>query len=156
MSRLEDAAERSFRPDVTVATVIPRDGRLLMVEERVRGVLVLNQPAGHLEPNETLVDAAVRETLEETGWTVALSHLVGVYRWTASDGSAFLRFAFAGEPIAHDPTRTLDEGIERALWMTPAELQHAHDRMRSPLVLAVVDDWLAGARLPLSAIRDAR
>jgi 8-oxo-dGTP pyrophosphatase MutT (NUDIX family) len=154
MSRPEDATERVFRPDVTVATVIPRDGRLLVVEERVRGALVLNQPAGHLEPDESLLDAAVRETLEETGWHVRLSHLIGIYRWTAPDGSAFLRVGFAGQALEHDPTRELDDGIERALWMTPAELDSAHDRARSPLVLALVHDWLAGARLPLSAVRE--
>jgi 8-oxo-dGTP pyrophosphatase MutT (NUDIX family) len=147
--------ERVFRPDVTVATLVPSDGRLLVVEERVRGALVLNQPAGHLEPDESLVDAAVRETLEETGWDIAISHLVGVYRWTAPDGSAFLRFAFAGTPLRHHPERALDAGIERALWMSPGELRAAEDRMRSPLVLAVVEDWLAGARWPLATIRDA-
>jgi 8-oxo-dGTP pyrophosphatase MutT (NUDIX family) len=149
-----DEQERSFRPDVTVAVVVPREGRLLMVEERVRGALVLNQPAGHLEAGETLVEAAARETLEETGWQVAITHLVGVYRWTATDGSAFLRLAFAAEPRSHDPGRRLDEGIERALWMTPGEVRAAQARLRSPLVLAVIDDWLGGARLPLGAVRD--
>ena len=143
-----------FRPDVTVATVVPRDGRLLLVEERVRGELVLNQPAGHLEPGESLIAAAARETLEETGWEVAVTHFIGVYRWCAPDGSAFLRFAFAAEPIRHQPERLLDQGIERALWMSPGELRAANGRARSPLVLAVVDDWLAGARLPLAAMRD--
>ena len=156
---------------MTVATVVPRDGRLLLVEERVRGELVLNQPAGHLEPGESLVSAAARETLEETGWEVSISHLIGVYRWCADDaaqgrasaaggrmpgaaGTAFLRFAFAGEPLRHHPERPLDRGIERALWLTPTELRAANGRARSPLVLAVVDDWLAGARLPLAALRD--
>jgi 8-oxo-dGTP pyrophosphatase MutT (NUDIX family) len=143
-----------FRPDVTVATIVPRDGRLLMVEERARGELVLNQPAGHLEPGESLIEAAVRETLEETGWAVSISHLIGVYSWCAEDGSAFLRFAFAGEALHHHPERALDRGIERALWLTPTELRAANGRLRSPLVLAVVDDWLAGTRLPLSALRD--
>lgn len=154
MIRLEDPSARQFRPDVTVATVIPRDGRVLLVEERVRGALVLNQPAGHLEPEESLLDAARRETLEETGWDVRLTHLVGIYRWTAPDGTAFLRVAFGAEPLTHDTRRPLDAGIERALWMSPAELRAAQARLRSPLVLAVVEDWLAGARLPLSAVRE--
>ena len=139
---------------MTVATVVPRDGRLLLVEERVRGELVLNQPAGHLEPGETLIAAAARETLEETGWDVTISHLIGVYRWSADDGTAFLRFAFAGKPQRHHPDRPLDRGIERALWLTPTELRAENGRARSPLVLAVVDDWLAGVRLPLAALRD--
>ena len=115
---------------------------------------MLNQPAGHLEPGESLVAAAARETLEETGWEVNITHLVGVYRWCADDGTAFLRFAFGGEPLRHHAERALDRGIERALWLTPTELRAANGRTRSPLVLAVVEDWLAGARLPISALRD--
>jgi 8-oxo-dGTP pyrophosphatase MutT (NUDIX family) len=143
-----------FRPDVTVAVVVPRDGKLLLVEEFVRGDLVLNQPAGHLEPDESLADAAIRETLEESGWDVSLTHFIGTYRWTAPDGSAFVRFAFAADPVRHHPGRTLDTGIERTLWLSPAELRAASGRLRSPLVLAAVEDWLAGARLPLDAIRE--
>lgn len=142
-----------FRPDVTVATVVPRDGRLLFVEERVRGALVLNQPAGHLDAGESLVEAALRETREETGWEVRLSHFIGLYRWDAPDGSAFIRVAFAAEPLRHDATVPLDHGIERVLWLTPGELRAATPRLRSPLVAGVVDDWLGGARLPLSAVR---
>lgn len=142
-----------FRPDVTVATVVPRDGRLLFVEERVRGELVLNQPAGHLEAGESLYEAALRETLEETGWAVRLTHFIGLYRWDADDGNAFIRVAFAAEPLRHDPARPLDHGIERALWLTPAELRAAAPRLRSPLVAAVAEDFLGGARWPLAAVR---
>jgi len=141
-----------WRPDVTVATIIPRDGRFLVVEERIRGELVVNQPDGHLEPDESLADAARRETLEETGWTVELTDLIGVYQWTRpEDGWQVLRVTFAGSPIAHDPTRVLDAGIERALWLSSAEIAAA--RTRSPLVLRNVDDWLGGRRLPLDAIQ---
>jgi 8-oxo-dGTP pyrophosphatase MutT (NUDIX family) len=143
-----------FRPDLTVAVVVPRDGRLLMVEERVRGALVLNQPAGHLEPGESLVRAAARETLEESGWEVGIRSLIGTYRWKAPDGVEFLRFAFEAEPLRHHPDRRLDEGIVRALWMSPTELREATVRLRSPLVMAVVEDWLAGSRLPLSSLRE--
>jgi 8-oxo-dGTP pyrophosphatase MutT (NUDIX family) len=143
-----------FRPDLTVAVVVPRDGRLLMVEERVRGALVLNQPAGHLEPGESLVRAAARETLEESGWEVGIRSLIGTYRWKAPDGVEFLRFAFEAEPLRHHPDRSLDEGIVRALWMSPTELREATVRLRSPLVMAVVEDWLAGSRLPLSSLRE--
>jgi len=143
-----------WTPHVTVATVVVRDGRLLLVEERIDGRDVLNQPAGHLEAGENLAAAAVRETLEETGWTVRLSTFIGVYQWTAPDGTAFLRFAFAAEPVEHDPARPLDAGILRALWMTPAELQASAARLRSPLVWEVVADYLGGQRHPLSLLKE--
>jgi 8-oxo-dGTP pyrophosphatase MutT (NUDIX family) len=144
---------RFWQPDVTVATVVVRDGRLLLVEERVNGALVLNQPAGHLEPDESLVEAALRETREETGWDVALTAFVGAYQWKAETGRHYLRFAFAAEPVRHDPARPLDTGIERTLWMTPAELQEASARHRSPLVWRAVADHLAGRRHPLSMVQ---
>ena len=144
-----------WTPHVTVATVVVRDGRLLLVEERIDGRDVLNQPAGHLEPGESLAAAALRETLEETGWTVRLTAFIGVYQWTAADGTAFLRFAYAAEPVGHDPARALDEGILRALWLSPAELQAEHARLRSPLVWEVVADYLGGQRHRLSIVREA-
>lgn len=149
---------RFWQPDVTVAAVVVNGGRLLCVEERVGGRLVINQPAGHLEPDETLVDAAVRETLEETGWQVRLTAFVGAYQWKApvqpdgSGGRHYLRFAFAAEPLDHDPGRELDKGIERALWLTPAELREASRRHRSPLVWQSVADFLAGRRYPLEML----
>ncbi|MDH5822731.1 NUDIX hydrolase [Luteimonas sp. RD2P54] len=150
---------RFWQPDVTVATVVVRDGRLLCVEERVGGELVLNQPAGHLEPDESLADAALRETREETGWEVRLTCFVGAYQWrapAAADGSGgrhFLRFAFAAEPVSHDPGRELDAGIVRTLWMSPDELQRAQPRHRSPLVWRAVADFLAGHRHPLALLQ---
>lgn len=142
-----------WRPHVTVATVVPReDGRFLIVEEEVRGAVVLNQPAGHLDPDETLADAAVRETFEETGWHVALDGLLGVQQWRAPDGRAFVRFAFAARALRHDPAHPLDDGILRALWMSRDELAAVADRLRSPMVLAGIDDWLAGRRLPVDAL----
>ena len=150
---------RFWQPDVTVATVVVRDGRLLVVEEQVNGRLVLNQPAGHLEPDESLVDAALRETREETGWDVRLTAFIGAYQWKApprpgeSDGRHYLRFAFAAEPERHDPARELDTGIVRALWLTPSELLDARDRHRSPLVWRVVADALGGRRQPLSVLQ---
>ncbi|KGK58058.1 8-oxo-dGTP pyrophosphatase MutT (NUDIX family) [Xanthomonas arboricola] len=142
-----------WHPDVTVATVVVRDGRLLQVEETIGGRLLLNQPAGHLEPNESLQDAAVRETLEETGWDVRLTHFIGTYQWEAPNGQCFLRFAFAAEPVTHHPERSLDTGVVRALWMTPDELRDATERLRSPLVWEVVADYLAGQRHPLALVR---
>ena len=144
---------RFWQPDVTVATLVVADGRLLCVEERANGRLVLNQPAGHLEPDESLLDAALRETLEETGWEVRLTAFVGAYQWRAAEtGRHYLRFAFAAEPVAHDPARPLDEGIVRALWMAPSELRAAADRHRSPLVWQAVADYLAGSRHPLALV----
>lgn len=135
-----------------------RDGRLLVVEETVAGRLVINQPAGHLEPDETLVDAAVRETLEETGWTVRPTAFIGAYQWKSprgADGNGgrhYLRMAFAADALAHDPQQPLDRGIARALWLTPAELEAERPRHRSPLVWQAAEDFLAGRRFPLSAL----
>ncbi len=150
---------RFWQPDVTVATVVVRDGRVLCVEERVDGRLVLNQPAGHLEPDESLVEAAMRETREETGWDVRPTAFIGAYQWKAplrpdgSGGRHYLRFAFAAEPERHDPERRLDEGIVRAVWMTPEELSDARERHRSPLVWQAVADHLSGRRSPLSLLQ---
>lgn len=145
---------RFWQPDVTVATVVVADGRLLCVEERVGGQLVLNQPAGHLEPDESLLEAALRETREETGWDVRLTAFLGAYQWKAPEtGRHYLRFAFAAEPERHDPMRTLDDGIVQALWLTPDELLAARERHRSPLVWQVVSDHLAGHRSPLTVLQ---
>ena len=145
---------RFWQPDVTVATVVVRDGRLLCVEERSNGQLVINQPAGHLEPDESLVDAAVRETREETGWNVRITHLVGAYQWKAPETRRhYLRFAFAAEAVDQIPGHALDEGIVRALWLTPGELQDLAPRHRSPLVWRTVTDFLGGSRHPLALVQ---
>jgi len=142
-----------WQPDVTVATIVVREGALLVVEEDVSGRRVLNQPAGHLEPDESILDAAVRETLEESGWDVAPTALVGLYQWKSPlDGRHFLRVALAADPLRHHPGRALDAGILHALWMTPSELSAAADRHRSPLVWRAVSDYLAGSRHPLSLL----
>jgi len=148
-----------WAPRVTVAVVAERDGRLLLVEEQINGCNVLNQPAGHLEPDESLLDAAVRETLEETGWDVELTALIGAYQWQVPDAPEpreerqYLRIAFAARPIAHDPARPLDTGIVRALWLSPPELMAEKARHRSPLVWQIVADYLGGQRAPLSLVR---
>ena len=114
---------------------------------------MLNQPAGHLEPDETIAAAAVRETLEETGWTVRLTGFIGAYQWQAPETQrSYLRLAFTGEPVSHDPARPLDEGVLGAHWLTPAELLARAEEHRSPLVWRVVADALAGQRLPLAAV----
>ena len=148
------ADEDIWRPHVTVATVVPRDGRFLLVEEDVRGRIVLNQPAGHLDPDEPIQHAAIRETLEETGWDIELDCLLCVQQWrNAESGRQFVRFTFGAVPVRHHADRALDDGIVRALWLTREEIAAESARLRSPMVLASVDDWLAGHRLPLDTIR---
>jgi 8-oxo-dGTP pyrophosphatase MutT (NUDIX family) len=141
-----------WRPDVTVATIVPRDGKFLLVEETVRGELVLNQPAGHLEANESLHDAARRETLEETGWTVELDGLVAIYQWSNGEDGHFVRFTFAARTISHDANRRLDDGIVRACWLDRDEIAARQTQLRSPMVLRGVDDYIAGKRFPLDAV----
>lgn len=142
-----------WRPHVTVACVVSDGERYLMVEEEAAGRLAYNQPAGHLEDGESLAAAAVRETLEETGWTVALEHLIGIQQWRSTEhGDAVLRFSFAARTLSHDPDRPLDTGIHRALWLSRTEIAGLGDRLRSPLVLLSIDAWLAGQRLPLASL----
>jgi len=142
-----------WNPEVTVAAVVMHDARFLMVEERIRGRLVLNQPAGHLEDRETLLAAAIRETREETAWRFQPRALVGTYLWrNPSDGRGFLRFAFSGEVDDHRPQQALDKGIVRAVWLTHAELQAQAARLRSPLVMRCIDDFLLGRRQSLDSV----
>ncbi|WP_447749680.1 NUDIX hydrolase [Pseudomonas nicosulfuronedens] len=141
---------------VTVATIVEDQGRFLLVEEMSADKKqVFNQPAGHLEANETLLEAAVRETLEETGWDVELTAVTGIYLYTApSNGVTYQRVCFAARPLRHHPERALDDGILGARWMTREELVAQPDRWRSHLVPRCVDDYLEGERFPLSLIRD--
>ncbi|MBA2491147.1 MAG: NUDIX hydrolase [Gammaproteobacteria bacterium] len=144
-----------WAPHVTVAAIIERDGQFLLVDEVVDGNRVLNQPAGHLDEGETLIDAVIRETLEETAWHFRPSALVGVYRWRQPGGGhTFLRVAFSGEVTAHDPDRKLDAGIIKSVWMTASQLASAKHRLRSPMVLRCVDDYRSGARHSLSIVSD--
>lgn len=156
MSEIATAPDQGaiWCPHVTVASVIADGDRFLMVEEDIHGTLRLNQPAGHLEDHETLAAAACRETLEETGWDVALDHFIGAQQWHSPvHRHHIVRFAFAGHPVRHHPGRALDTGITRALWMTYPEIAATATRLRSPLVLTTLDDWLAGQRLPLATLR---
>jgi 8-oxo-dGTP pyrophosphatase MutT (NUDIX family) len=140
-------------PHVTVACVVADGDRFLMVEEEVNGRLVYNQPAGHLDDRESLISAAVRETLEETGWTVTLEHLIGVHQWRSTEhGDGVVRFSFGARALSHDPDRPLDAGIRRALWLTREEILALGDHLRSPLVLMSIDAWLAGQRYPLEML----
>lgn len=145
----------SARPDLTVAAIVERNGEFLLVEERAGNRMVFNQPAGHVERGENIVDAAIRETLEETAWVFRPEALVGVYFWEQPERNlSFLRFAFCGTVVDHDPNRQLDRGIERALWMSREQIVVRAARLRSPMVLRCIDDYRSGQRFPLNVVTD--
>lgn len=144
-----------WKPNVVVAAVVERDGRFLLVEEDADGAHVINQPAGHLDEGESLLDAVARETLEETAWRFQPEALIGVYRWPHPNrGVTYLRFAFTGRLLAHESGRALDHGILRTLWLTADEVRRERARHRSPQVERCIDDYCAGHRYPLSLLRD--
>lgn len=145
----------TWKPHVTVAALAEQDGKFLLVEERVEGRRCLNQPAGHLEQGESLLQAVARETLEETGYRFRPETLVGIYRWRSpADGRTFLRFAFYGQCSERDARRRLDEGIIGPIWLSPDELSARSSEARSPLVLRCIADCLAGCRYPLALLSD--
>jgi ADP-ribose pyrophosphatase YjhB (NUDIX family) len=142
-----------WRPSVTVAAVVERGGKFLLIEEEVDGERVFNQPAGHWERNETIVEACVRETLEESACRFVPRGLVGAYCWRAdAKDLTYLRFAFFGDVAGFETGRDLDQGILRALWLTPEEIRSLAPRHRSPLVGVCIQDYLAGKRYPLDLI----
>lgn len=151
---------RDWKPNTTVAAVVVHDGRFLLVEEHTRAGLRLNQPAGHLDPGESLLQAVVRETFEETAYRVEPVALVGIYMARMRAGSpidaqqdvVYIRYAFECTLLGHDPASPLDQGIVQALWLDCKELQAQPARHRSMLVQATVDDYLAGRRFPLELI----
>jgi 8-oxo-dGTP pyrophosphatase MutT (NUDIX family) len=146
--------KQRWKPSVTVAALIERNGRFLVVEEETSSGLRFNQPAGHLDEGESLVAACVREALEETGCYVTPEALVGIYQWTVPAGDiTYLRFAFACRLDAVDADHPLDTGIIAAHWLTLDELRANQVRHRSPLVLQCVEDWLSGRRLPLDVLK---
>jgi len=141
-----------WKPSATVAAVVERDGRFLLVEERIDGRLVLNQPAGHLDPGESLIAACRREVMEETAQRFEPTALVGIYRWHyAAKDVTFLRFCFMGR-LEGASDRALDKEIVRLHWLTPAELEARKADHRSPLVRKCVEDYLAGRRFPLEIL----
>jgi len=141
------------RVSVTVAAMAEREGRFLVVEEETDEGVRLNQPAGHLEPEESLIEAVVRETLEETAYGFVPRSLLGVYRWRhPAKGISYVRFAFVGEVTGPETGRALDAGILRALWLTPAELSAQAARHRSPLVQRCIQNYLAERRFPLDLL----
>lgn len=162
--------QERWKPSVTVAAIVEQAGRFLLVEEQTPEGLRLNNPAGHLDPGESLAQGVAREVLEETGRRFVPTALVGVYlsRFRrpvpsppaplpfAAEGSqediTFLRFAFCGDIGEPEPGRSLDREIVRVLWMTPDEIRSCRDRHRSPLVLSCIEDHLAGRRYPLDLL----
>jgi 8-oxo-dGTP pyrophosphatase MutT (NUDIX family) len=149
-------AER-WKPSVTVAAIIERDGRFLLVEEETLEGLRLNNPAGHLDPGESPLQGVVREALEETACVFTPHSLVGLYmsrfqRAATGEDITYLRFAYAGTVAAPLPGRSLDHGIVRTLWLTPDEIRGSRERHRSPLLLRCIEDHLAGKRLPLDLV----
>lgn len=142
-----------WKPNVTVAAVIESGGKFLLVEEEAGGGRLLNQPAGHWEANETILDGAIRETLEETGHHFSPRSLIGIYRWQHGRKNViYLRFAFCGSANARGEPRALDDGIIAAHWMTYDEIIREQRRHRSPMVLRCIDDYLAGCRYPLEIL----
>lgn len=146
-----------WNPRVTVAAVIEKDGRFLLIEEETAQGLKLNTPAGHLEPGETPAQGCAREVLEEAAHDFTPTAFLGVYlarsrHNNSGEDQTYLRLAFCGELGAHHAGRALDEGIVRTLWMTADEARASAGRHRSPLVLQCIEDYLAGRRLPLAAV----
>lgn len=142
-----------WKPHATVAAIIEQDGKFLLVEEETDRGNRFNQPAGHLEDNESLLDAVIRETLEETAYRFEPTALLGVYHWKHEhNDTTYLRFAYIGNVDQHHPQMKLDEGIIRAVWMTADEMRANAALMRSPQVLICIEDYLNGRRYPLSVV----
>ena len=140
-------------PDITVAAVTETAGRFLVVEERINRRLVFNQPAGHVEQGETLLAAVVREVREETAWGFEPQALIGVYLWrNPSSGRSYMRFAFTGKVKNHDAAQPLDRGIVRTHWLSREDLREREPRLRTPLVMRCIEDYLGGTRLPIDPI----
>ncbi len=143
-----------WKPHVTVAAVIERDNRFLLGEEETPHGLHFNQPAGHFEKDEDLISAVKREVLEETAWQFEPEHLVSIQLWRRnSDAPTFIRLCFSGRCYNHNPNQALDEGIVATHWLTREEIAAQQQRLRSPLVLISVDEYLNGQRYPLSLIK---
>ena len=143
-----------WTPHATVACIVERGEKFLFVEEHSNNKRVFNQPAGHVEKDESVFDAAIRETLEETGWTIVLTGFVGFYVYTAPEnGVTYHRYCFVGRPIEHTHTE-LDKGIVAAHWLSIDDLKVRKDHLRSPLVWKCLEDYLSRPKLPLDIIHE--
>lgn len=140
-----------YKPHVTVAAMIEREQKFLLVEEQSDGLIVFNQPAGHLDEGESLIQAVTRETLEEAGWHFTPEFVIGIYQYTSAFNITYLRICFGGKLGEHDVQRPLDKGILRAVWLTRPEIA-AKENLRSPLVMRCIDDYLQGIRYPLTLL----
>lgn len=144
-----------WKPNVTVAAIACKDGKFLLVEEIADERTVFNQPAGHLEEGESLLDAIKREVLEETRWHFQPEKLIGIYLYpNPLLGITYLRFCFAGACTEEDPERSLDAGILRTVWMTREELEGNRDKMRSPMVIQCIEDYLSGSSYSLDILNN--
>jgi len=148
-----------WKPNTTVATVVTRTGnngqqQFLLVHEIRDGKKVFNQPAGHLDEGESLICAAKRETLEETGWNVEITGLIGIYRFIPANGTTYMRYAFTATPQTHESERTLDDGIIEAVWLDYDEIVEKTLHMRSQMVKQTVDDYLKRPIYPLEMLHD--
>lgn len=152
------------RTHLTVAAIIEQDGKFLLVEEHDTNAktypddeyTVINQPAGHVEFNENIIDAVIRETLEETAWHFTPQFATGIYHWQHPNNDVFIRHCFAGKVHMHDKNRQLDEGIIRASWLSLDQVKMQTGRHRSPLVLMCIEDYLAGQQFPLKMYQQLR
>jgi ADP-ribose pyrophosphatase YjhB (NUDIX family) len=142
-----------WKPHATVAAIIERENKFLMVEELIRGERLFNQPAGHLDPDESLIDAVIRDTQEESAWQFIPEAVTGIYLWKhPGNGETFLRVAVCGSCINHDEQQPLEDGILKAVWKSREELVQDPHKLRSPMVINCIDDYLAGKRYPLDML----
>ena len=142
-----------WKPHATVAAVIERQQRFLLVEEQGSFGIDFNQPAGHLEKDEDLINAVKREVCEETAWQFEPKHIISVQLWRKTTDESFLRVCFSGEVHSHSPDQPLDTGILRTHWLTYDEILEKRDQLRSPLVLDAIDDYRNGITYPLSLLK---
>jgi len=147
----------TWKPHATVAAIVERDNKFLMVEELIGGKKVFNQPAGHLDPDENLIDAVIRETQEETAWQFSPDAITGIYLWEQVEKNrTFLRVTFCGTCSNHDENQALDDGILAAHWLTFDDIQNRQTQLRSPMVITNIEDYLAGKRYPLDMLVDMK
>lgn len=145
-----------WKPRLTVAAIIEQDEHFLMVEETIDGNSTLNQPAGHVEDGESILEAVVRETLEETAWKFQPQYLIGIYRWVHDNGDTFIRASFSGLATEFNDEQALDPDIDEAKWLSMDDLVQAErqQRLRSPLVMRCINDFQQGKRFPLELLQD--